>query len=289
MHRFKPSLAVLLLLLGLTVLPLEAWLVRREHRRALSALAALEQKKQERDWLARQSPAPNPLNAAAIAVEVEESRRKLARLLEEIGGGWGATEPVPDKPVESYFALTHFGQRMRERAIKAKVALKPGEHFGFASHANEGPAAEVLRAVHRQVHIMEYLVDALLEAGPKALLSVKRTFPKISPDTELSGGGEDYCVLPPALSLPESGLVETDGFRLEFTGSTTVLRLFLNTLARSRRTAIVRTVEAEPLVPTPQAPAPAGHEAWPVIRAGDAKFVVTIEVPLFSAEGETGP
>lgn len=289
MKRFRPNQAAVLLLIGLTVLPAEAWLVRREHQRSLSALAALEQKIQERDWLMRQVPAPNSRNEKAIAAAVEEAKGRLGQWHEATCRDWGANEPAPDKPVEGYFGLTHFGQRMRERAVRAQVATKPGEYFGFADFAHEGPPVGQLQTVHRQVLIMEYLLEELLEAGPQALQSVKRTSPLNSPEGIQSGGGADYFSLPPGISVGVPGLLETDGFRLEFTGTTAVLRQFLNTLAQSHRTVIVRTVEAETMALPPPARTPARVETGPLIRAESSKFVVTMEVPWRRAVGGTGP
>jgi hypothetical protein len=289
MNRFKPSLAVLLLCFGLAMLPVEAWLVRKEYQRAMSELGALKQKKLERDRLARHSPAPDTGNATAIAAAVEDVKRKRAKLPEASGGEWVADAPLPDKPVEGYFALTHFGQRMKERAARAKVALLPGERFGFACYVHEGPEAGVLQTVHRQVQIMEYLVGALLDAGPAALLSAKRTAPANLPDGNQAKGSTDYFSLLPELSVGVVGLVDTDAFCLEFTGSTMVLRQFLNTLAQSPRTVIVRTVEAEPMGATLPSRPPAGQEAGSWIRTGRSKFLVTMEVPRLRVAEGTGP
>ncbi|HQY05145.1 MAG TPA: hypothetical protein PLQ52_03695 [Lacunisphaera sp.] len=50
---------------GVLALAAEAWFLRQARQQAARAVAGLEQKIQERDWLARQAPAPSAASEQA--------------------------------------------------------------------------------------------------------------------------------------------------------------------------------------------------------------------------------
>src|SRR5690606_31963030 len=148
---------------------------------------------------------------------------------------------------DSLFALTEFAERMRRKAVEAQVALKPQESFGFASHAHEGPPVEALLVVHRQQRTVQELLDTVLAVRPQALLAVNRERPPAQEEGGGPAGRVDFFAPSPALLLRQPGLMETDAFRLEFTGQTDVLRDFLAALANLSWPVLVRSVEVESL------------------------------------------
>lgn len=74
------------LVLGGAVAAAEGWLWMQGRQQSIRALAALEQVKQERDWLARQSPALSEENERAIARDLANTRLLLAALRTALQG-----------------------------------------------------------------------------------------------------------------------------------------------------------------------------------------------------------
>lgn len=291
-----------MLLFLLAVAAGAGWLGQNLRLAAGRTLAALEQKRQERDRLARQSPALSEENERAIARDLANSQLVLAALRTELQVKPGhAPGPAPAKPIDLYFGLAAFVEHTRARAARAQVGLKSDERFGFASHTQAGPAAGLIAAVHQQQVAGQMLTEALLEAHPRSVLSVRRERPLtaaqradrnrpvaanqtspvvLSPAEDPAG---DFFEFDPALSSRVAGLVDSDAFRLEFTGQTPVLRSFLNTLAAGPWPVVVRTVEVEPqaaegaLLP-PAGSAHATEATVPLVRSQSSRFRVVVEV-----------
>jgi hypothetical protein len=281
------------MILGVVLIAGEGWALRESRIEAGRALADLEQKKQERDWLARQSPALNPENEAAIAADLEATDRLLAEMHSALQGRDPTVfaPPPPAKSIDAFFELAGFVEQLRLRAAQAQVAHKPGERFGFAAYTNEGPVAGQIPAVHRQQLATRCLVETLLESRPLALLAVRRERPVAAGPRDPRDRSDDFFELEPALSIRQPGQVESVALRVEFTGQTAALRNFLNSLATFRQPVVVRTVEVEPLAaaagsdPTAQT-ATAGSPV-PLVRQSLSKFAVTVEFVLLTGNPVT--
>ncbi|MBI3887398.1 MAG: hypothetical protein HY302_16955 [Opitutae bacterium] len=308
--------ALLLLVAGLGA---ELWLLDRFRQAAQHAHALLEQKKLERDWLARQSPAPSAENEQAIETELAAVAKTVAGLRAALQGretNWLA-KPAPAKSIDAYFDVAAFVEKTRALAARTRVAVQPGEKFGFATHANEGPEPDLLLAVFRQRLIVERLLDELLAARPQALLAVQREHPltvarraarsaapgagpETDPPVPAARKGEvpaDFFTPDPRLSLQRAGVIGAEAFRLEFTGQTPALRGFLNSLAAYKVPLIVRSVAVEslsaepPLAELSDSPAPVpGAAPVPLVAQNLSKFTVVVEyVELLSAPAARAP
>ena len=295
------------LVLGVLALAAEAWFLQQARQQAARAVAGLEQKKQERDWLARQSPALSEANEQAIAQDLAQTGRALAGLRAALQ--WREGKPpslaVPAKPIDTFFDLAAFIEKTRALAVRAQVMIKPEERFGFATHANEGPAEELVPAVFRQRLVAQFLMEALLEARPRMLAGVQRERPLTAaqreqrnqpeqsgaPAANPAGAAGDFFDYAAANSLRVPGRVESEAFRLEFTGQTPALRAFLNSLAALPLPVIVRRVEVEPL--TMEFAAAAALEAGapvPLVTQNLSKFAVIVEcVELLPAPEWSAP
>lgn len=265
------------------------WLLRLRTQ-ASQDLAALQRKVAERDQLARLNPAPNEPNEQAVSARLGAARRALETLGEALRGRDPVLLAAPPaaKPVDAYFELTDFVEEARALAGRLQVVLRPEERFGFSTYAREGPEAAQLPAVHRQQLIVRYLVETLFEARPREVLSVRRERPLSAAQREArrnpppAGAGSNGVADGPAgvaadfftpderRSLRMAGLVETESFRLEFTGQTQVLRSFLNALAEFRLPLVVRSVEVEPVNATLPGPAP-------LVAAASSRFTIVVE------------
>jgi len=316
MNWFKrnPLLGALLVVLAV-LLAAGGWMLNRERLRAIRALANLEQKKQERDWLARQSPALSEENTQAIARDLAAAGQVLAGLRAALPGRDAGilAAPPPAKSIDVFFDLAAFVEKTRALATRMQVVIRPDERFGFASHANEGPEAELVPAVFRQRMLVQYLVESLIEAHPRSLLSVQRERPltatqrasrnqppqpgaPVAAAAPATGGQTaDFFELDPQLSVRVPGRIESEAFRLEFTGQTPALRTFLNTLASYKLPLIVRSVEVQPMAAdqpqgdTPEAPTVTGAPV-PLVTQNLSRFAVVVEsVVLLTAPEKSTP
>lgn len=309
-----PLLSAMLLLLVVGV-STEVWLLQQARQDAQRAQFALEQKKQERDWLARQSPAPSDENQRAIEAELATATKIVAELRTALKGKEGdwLAKPTPAKPIDAYFDLANFVEKMRAQAARNQVMVKPDESFSFASHANEGPELDLLPAVFRQRLIVQRLLDDLLAARPRALLAVQRERPLTAaqraarhavapvgnstpPPASAPRKGDvpaDFFEPDLRLSLRQPGVVGTEAFRVEFTGQTPALRAFLNSLATFKLPLIVRevTVESLSLVQPPSDPTSGSGEPTdaapvPLVAQNLSKFTVVVEYVELPAPAE---
>jgi hypothetical protein len=264
---------------GEVALMVERYFATRETAKRLvqrqGELAAMEQL----------APPPTREVAAAIEADLAKAQKSLMAMQGELTGRGPAAErlrtaKVPNARTDSFFDLATFVEKTHELADKNGVELRPeAARFGFARYANEGPELDRIEPVFRQRLVAEYLLEALLEARPRALLSVKREHMLSKAEREaranaLANGqtveetpadagsdSPDYFVVDPRVSARVRGYIDTTAFRFVFTGQTATLRTFLNRLASFELPVLVREVEvelasAEETVPSAVAEAP---------------------------------
>ncbi len=259
---------------------------------ARTATKQLEHAHRDLRALLTQIPPPMP----AIALQIENELGHASRAV----SGWQATlvsagpvaprrnsgEEAARRP-EAFFDLAAFVEAMQVRAQEAGVILRPEERFGFSAFAHEAPEANQLADVLRERQMLQYLLDALMDAQPHQLLFVQRERPATSrgptnlpspsaphAGANAPGADGDYFDADPRTSIRVPGAVEATAFRLAFTGHTTSLRAFLNKLAASELPVVVRAVEVtaeDSNGRTPPSQAPLVAPRW-------SRFVVTIEV-----------
>jgi hypothetical protein len=139
-----------------------------------------------------------------------------------------------------------------------------------------------------------------LTEAQKAEIQAAGGAPVANPTGTSGDKGEDFFTIDPRTSAKLEGFVNTEPFRITFTGTTDVLRAFLNELALFKLPVVVRSVEVESIdksgaTPTSRpavAPAPSspfglfGQDATaaapvevvkPLIEQIDSVFVVTVE------------
>ena len=246
----------------------EGWLWHRGQLDALRADALLAQRRVERARLAGHSPAPTPENER----EVQQARSQLeahladrrATLRVDAGGASTATPMVTS--ADAYFALADFVARTRALSAREHVMLRPNECFGFAAYAHQGPTPALIAPVLWQRSIIDSLLSELISAHPLALVSAQRERPRLASErsrrkamaagqspgskndrVDDAGLTEDCFRFDGPLALRTLGVVDSEAFRLEFTGRTEVLRDFLNRMAILPRPVLVREVQVEPV------------------------------------------
>lgn len=250
----------------------ELWWIHDRWSATRATAAQVVEKQAQLEAMREVTPPPTRETAAAIEADLERAQRALAAMQEELKGRaadrWLAAK-VPAARTDAYFDLATFVERMRELARRNDVDVRPeAARFGFAAHTHEGPDADRIEPVFRQRQVAQYLLEALLESRPRALLAVKREVPVTQaeraerlaalrvavegePPLEPEAPPEvpedsDFFTIDPRMTAREPGYVDTLAFRVVFTGETAALRDFLNRLATFELPVIVRQVEVEP-------------------------------------------
>lgn len=264
-YRKNPLFAIglalcTLLALGELALIYERWTASR------AAAKRLDQRQIELAGMAQLLPPPTRGVAAAIEADLAKAQASLASMQGELKGRGPAAERIrsaklPTARTDAYFDLATFVERTRDQAKKLEVDIRPeAARLGFAAYANEGPVQDHIEPVFHQRQIAQYLVEALIEARPRALLLVKRERTLSKADREaraaaLANGepppenfgedGPDYFTIDPRVSARVPGFIDTTAFRFVFIGQTAALRTFLNKLASFELPVLVREVEVE--------------------------------------------
>lgn len=264
-YRKNPLFAIALTICGLLVLG-ELGLIYERFAASRAAAKRLDQRKTDLQSMAELTPAPTRAVASTIEADLAKAQAALGSMQAELKGHGPAAEriraaKVPAARTDAYFDLATFVERTRDMAKKLEVQVKPeAARFGFAAYANEGPVQDHIEPVFRQRLIAQYLVESLLEARPRAILSVKRehTLSKAerearaaaaangeAPVETTSDEGPDYFTIDPRVTARRPGFIDTTAFRFVFTGQTAALRNFLNRLASFELPVLVREVEVD--------------------------------------------
>jgi hypothetical protein len=225
-----------------------AWLVRLRQI-LVREKAKLESKAREFEELARSSPSPVAANEDSARIALEAAAKHLAEIRAEFASGEAshpAAASIPANSVEAYFELCAMMERLRALAAGKGITVKADERFGFSAYANEGPVPEFLAQVFGQARLVERAVEILSLAGPRELLAVQREKPETPATGQAADTGVDFFKVDVRTDLRTKDLIGGQSVRLRFSGTTKVLRDFLNELAAQRRPLVVRSVEVEP-------------------------------------------
>ena len=325
MASFKnnPAFFTSLLFIG-AVTAGEAWLIYSQRAETNRLIGEVQQKRDVLQRFSTSNPFPSKENSTAIEADRVRAQETLAGIRKALQASSELVEryasaKVPATSTDAFFDLASFVERMRESATKADVVIPQGSWFGFSTYSSTGPTQELIEQVFRQRQYVEYLVGALLESKPREIRAVERSRPLTAAQREAlknaaAGGGAipdsspgtsgdaaaDFFVIDSRSSAKNEGFVDTLPFRLTFTGTTEVLRTFLNELALFKLPVVVRSVEVSPLDksltgPHVEAAAPKPSslfgvfgqdsssgaapvsEVKPLVEQIDSVFVVTVE------------
>lgn len=254
----------------------EAWFVFAIQAQERVLEKQLNQKITEIERLQRQRPGPTDENLRRVRSDFAQNAEVLATMMRSlrVAGPDELEYFKTDEPKDStdaYFKIVTFVDSMRANYTAAGILTRPEERFGFGSYAEKGPEAELVVPVYRQQRIVEYLLNALMAARPRALVSVQRENPRTGlptpdksavatppasrPVATFAGGGagkvdsaavSDFFVIDPQVSARTPGYVDTMAIRISFTGQTSSLRGFMNALSVPDIPLVVRSVEVEP-------------------------------------------
>jgi len=295
-YRKNPLFALAMTLCAVLVLG-ELALIYERYAASRAAEKRLAQRRTDLESMTILMPPPTREVATAIEADLAKAQQALASMQAELKGRGPAAERLrtakpPGARTDAYFDLATFVEKSRAAAAQNEVEIRPeAARFGFAAFANEGPMPDHIEAVFRQRQIAQYLVDALIEARPRAIFSVKReaTLGKADrearaaaiangqPPPEVHGEeGPDFFAIDPRVTARVPGFIDTVPFRFVFTGQTAALRSFLNKLASFELPVLVREVEVEPATAEESAAAPVLEEAAAAAVAPEASVAASI-------------
>src|SRR5688572_587422 len=307
--RKNPLFAFVLTLCALLVLG-ELALVYERFTSLRATAKRLAQSQADLEGMAQLTPAPKREIATAIEADLAKAQVALVSMQSELKGRGAAAErirnaKVPAARTDAFFDLATFVEKTRELAKKREVDVRPeASRFGFAAFTNEGPAHDHIEPVFRQRQIAQYLVESLIEARPRSILSIKRehTITKAErearaaaiangepvPEVSSEEGPDYFTIESPPVSARVPGFIDTTAFRFVFTGQTAALRTFLNRLASFELPVLVREVEVdaasaeEASAPTPSEeaatvpePGAAASEAASIVLSAEAPDATT--------------
>ncbi len=280
--RKHPVFSSLLTLCGVLAAA-ECWFIYDRFAASREAAAKMVLKEGELMAMRDLTPVPTRAVAAAIEEDLARAQRAVATMQSELKGRGPAAERLagakpPAARTEAYFDLATFVEKTREQAKKLDVEIRPeAARFGFSLYANEGPKEDRIASVFHQRQVVQYIVDSLLEARPRALFSVQREraltkaekdklsaelaaaaaaasggpIPDPAPEPAPGAGstpepeGPDFFTIDPRVSARAVGYLDTTPVRVVFTGQTSALRAFLNKLASFELPVLVREVEVD--------------------------------------------
>lgn len=193
-------------------------------------------------------PSPTPQNLELMVQDLRDLEQRLFRYQEAFSSDRTLTTS-PDA-IEVLPKIQGLIVEYR-RAFQARgIRLDEKEAFGFARYQQEvePPPAPVIPLVDKQIQVMSYLLDLLLESEPSAILSIERELveagdPNLKTGTTKAAPREDSFHIDAQASARVPGLIHTQAFRLRFSGYTESLRKFLNELSAFNLPVVVRGVE----------------------------------------------
>jgi hypothetical protein len=229
--------------------------------------------------------APTLANKQAIEDDLKRATAALAEMKAQLKGKGELADklraaPVPAESTDAYFSNTAFVEATRKKMREAGIKTKDDERFSFSAYISTGPEKELIAAVFHQQQVVEYLLNALMDARaaaqaeplagtqPVELVSVQRERPLTKAERDAAQAAADTGNTPPPFSTTtdgdiidldplitarKAGFVDATAFRLTFIGQTQVLRHFLSKIGTFELPLVVRSVEVVSAGPVPTA------------------------------------
>ena len=241
------------LLLGIeTTFAIKGALQTNRLRREVSA------SEQRLQALRNSDPPLTPCSLAQLRRDYSEVKDRWLVLNDRIfGGGRAIREPsdVINAPQDLYFELVAFSEEKKKEASARGIQLMQGGAggFGFSDYiaSGNGPPQNRLLEVFNDRVILGELVDLLFDAGLMEILSVDRLQSSDRHPAKTIRASEEttapyFEVAGPSGGTANIDTVTTRRYQLAFSGRTSTLRAFLNSIARAGPFLSVSEVEVKP-------------------------------------------
>lgn len=226
----------------------------------LSALAVIEfgqlsKLKQQSAKVDRQlqmllyaDPTPSADNLQAAQQNATHLQAQLHRVCEKLKRGSLLT--ISNDGVRVMSGLQKYIAHYRKQVtthldaneVAAPIQVPDNFAFGFEAYIETTtiPEGEFIVLLDQQRKVLSYVLDQLIDADPSGIQAVEREALELPSDARNVGFRVN-----PAVSARVPDAIDTLAFRITFTGYTSVLRTFLNNLARFELPVVVRSVEVK--------------------------------------------
>jgi len=258
LFRKNPLFFSMILLLGVIFVIELVHLARLSAR--LSQVETLhETKSTQYSRYLRILPSPTRANLQALQENYSELHEVFRELMQSLNlSTYDRAEffgETPASRADWSFALHKYKESARYSALSNGIELAASESFGVGDVSDGGPS-EGADAMHQQIVIMSSLLDALFDSGIKSFVSIQRGLKpegrgRSASQRSSSRGRKPVLVRDPNLfvvqeteSLAVPGFVDSQLFRIVFTGQSHALRDFLNRVSNASLPFVVRGVEA---------------------------------------------
>lgn len=262
MKWFKrnPVFFTMLLLMACSLVA-SAWITAERSARLQELVSQYESHMRQLDAYVNRPIAPTRANLEAL----ENNFALLYRQYEKVSSLLNLTtyneerlfgEP-PESSTEAFFQIAEYIASSRKLIAAKEIGFDEESRFGFSAYANKGPAPDEIAKVHRQVRIMEVLIQSLAESGITEFQRIQRepfegdAVPERRAATErrdhsLTG---DLFRIHPHASMERDELIDCLAFRVAFKGQSLSLRNFVNRIVNSSLPFVIRGIEVDLTTP----------------------------------------
>ena len=195
------------------------------------------------------NPAPSNQNVKVARTNLEELQEKLKDVFQELQQDADLTASEDGVIVISNILryISDYRKRVKNH-IDANTQPSPVEvpdqfAFGFEEYSRTTiiPKGGLVPVLNKQRQILSDVLDKLIDSHPTSIQAVRRE----NLDRDGSVAKDTKFAIDPAISARVRGSIDTLAFQVTFTGYTSALRKFLNSLADFRLPVVVRSVEVE--------------------------------------------
>lgn len=192
-------------------------------------------------------PSPTAENLAAAKRNLDELNAKLLNICQSLQSGPPLTTSTDPARVVSGIQkyIINYQRRAKDHKnihdFPAPIRMPEDCAFGFEKYLDASilPEGLVVSKLDKQRQVLGYVLDQLIASDPFSIRSVER---------EVFEGGtmsENGFRIDPKVSAREPGIIDTFAFQLTFTGYTSTLRRFLNSLTEVQLPVVIREVEVD--------------------------------------------
>ncbi|MEO0510026.1 MAG: hypothetical protein AAF065_09220 [Verrucomicrobiota bacterium] len=205
-----------------------------------------ETSKNQLNSLLYANPAPTTANVEAAEQNVAKLIAALGAIRENLQRGSGLTTSSDGVSVMAglqQFIFEH--QKIVEahensEGIPAPILIPEEFGFGFEQYVDQTPPIEdsaKIAILDKQRQIVTYLVTQLIQSDPRSIDAIQREILEIE--------GESGFMIDDVVSARVPGAIDTMAYSLSFSGYTSSLRSFLNSLSKFDLPIVVRSISVE--------------------------------------------
>lgn len=191
--------------------------------------------KSELQTLLCHAPSPVRKNVVITTSNLEQLYKMRNEWYNTIGMG-----QFSETPIECYWNIQKEVEFIKTQAKAANIIINPKCDFGFFQYliGERLPGRDSLRDLDFQCQIIKMLSKVLIESSPKEILNLVRE--PVVGEIELDDSFKNDAVYH---SRRVYDIFYSKWFKLSFTGTTQVLRLFINKIESMQIPLLIRNIQ----------------------------------------------